>query len=321
MGGVARKNFRLFRKLCGDDALNHVVVATNMWGDVSLEIGERRERELSESDLFFKPALDKGAQLRRHDNTLDSAYTIIRSIIGFAPQPLLIQRETVDEGKALAQTGAGQDLQAELDRQAAKYRGEISALKSEMEDLVKAKDAQHDEEMREMRDSLAELRIQLEKVEGEKEKIRAEHENSNRTQEEKVKEMLAAVKAHEDEVRRLQEQTVHQGLRMKELEEAVEEVEKRAAEEQTHRAKVEEDLKKTNAVYQEEMERMRKDFERKLEQARYEAAQRSKPAPAPTTQDSHWTTIYRATRERRGVLGAWGLVLDHFFSPPSWPRA
>ncbi|THH15941.1 hypothetical protein EUX98_g9380, partial [Antrodiella citrinella] len=34
MGGVAKKNFRLFRKLCGDETLRSVIIATTMWQDV-----------------------------------------------------------------------------------------------------------------------------------------------------------------------------------------------------------------------------------------------------------------------------------------------
>jgi hypothetical protein len=51
-----------------------VVLLTNMWGEVSHEVGEARERELTSN--FFKPALDKGAQLVRHHNTEQSAHTL-----------------------------------------------------------------------------------------------------------------------------------------------------------------------------------------------------------------------------------------------------
>ncbi|KIP06256.1 hypothetical protein PHLGIDRAFT_60285, partial [Phlebiopsis gigantea 11061_1 CR5-6] len=136
MGGVARKNFRLFRKLCGDETLKNVVIATNMWSDVAVELGEKRERELSESELFFKPALEKGAHLARHDNTLDSARRIVRQIVGFPTTALQIQVETVDQQKTLAQTAAGEDLKEELERLAAKHKEELEGLRGEMEELL-----------------------------------------------------------------------------------------------------------------------------------------------------------------------------------------
>ncbi|KAI0080954.1 hypothetical protein K474DRAFT_1572730, partial [Panus rudis PR-1116 ss-1] len=132
MGGVARKNFRLFKKLCGDDSLKHVVIVTNMWGDVKPDVGERREKELAQNDLFFKPALDKGAILVRHDNTIDSAHRIIREIMGFPPEPLSIQREIVDQNKTIAETSAGLDIQAQLDDQIRKHRDELQGLKEEV---------------------------------------------------------------------------------------------------------------------------------------------------------------------------------------------
>ena len=76
--GVAGRNFNIFRKLCGDAALANVVLVTNMWGEVSPEVGEARESELSGN--FFKPVLDLGAQMVRHHNTVHSAHDVIRRI-------------------------------------------------------------------------------------------------------------------------------------------------------------------------------------------------------------------------------------------------
>jgi hypothetical protein len=74
MGGISSRNFRMFRKLCGDDTLKNVVIVTNTWSEVGQAKGEMREAELK--NKFFKPALDKGAQMLRHDNTVQSAHNI-----------------------------------------------------------------------------------------------------------------------------------------------------------------------------------------------------------------------------------------------------
>ena len=57
--GASERNFDTFRRLCGDAALKNAVLVTNMWGEVSGNIGEAREKELSSK--IFKPALDNGA--------------------------------------------------------------------------------------------------------------------------------------------------------------------------------------------------------------------------------------------------------------------
>jgi hypothetical protein len=57
----------MFRKLRGESTLKNVVIMTNMWGRVEKDVGEAREKELA--GVYFKIALEKGAQLVRHHNT------------------------------------------------------------------------------------------------------------------------------------------------------------------------------------------------------------------------------------------------------------
>ncbi|KAJ8691414.1 hypothetical protein PTI98_010987 [Pleurotus ostreatus] len=110
MGGTSTRNFNMFRELCGDTALQNVAIVTNMWSEVSLDIGEAREEQLKSRDIFFKPALGKGAQIWRHDNTSTSAQAIIHCIASKDPLALCIQRELVDERKDIAETAAGAEL-------------------------------------------------------------------------------------------------------------------------------------------------------------------------------------------------------------------
>ena len=60
----------MFRELCGDTSLKNIVLVTNMWDTVTPNVGESREMELT--NKYFKPALDKGAQLARHQNAEQS---------------------------------------------------------------------------------------------------------------------------------------------------------------------------------------------------------------------------------------------------------
>ncbi|KAJ3490912.1 hypothetical protein NLI96_g1104 [Meripilus lineatus] len=65
MGGISRRNFRMFRDVCGDTTLNNVVVVTNMWGEVTPDLGRDRETQLATNPSLFKPVLDKGAKMNK----------------------------------------------------------------------------------------------------------------------------------------------------------------------------------------------------------------------------------------------------------------
>ena len=65
----------MFRRLCGDAALRNVVLVTNMWNEVSPDIGKAREYELYSG--LFKLALLKDTRMIQHRNTVGSAHDII----------------------------------------------------------------------------------------------------------------------------------------------------------------------------------------------------------------------------------------------------
>ncbi|KAJ2921046.1 hypothetical protein H1R20_g16047, partial [Candolleomyces eurysporus] len=75
VGGLAKTNFSIFRKLCGDSSLRNVIILTNMWSRLPSELeGRRRAAELASLDDFFKPAIAKGAVMMHHKkDTVDSA--------------------------------------------------------------------------------------------------------------------------------------------------------------------------------------------------------------------------------------------------------
>ncbi|KAF9490366.1 hypothetical protein BDN71DRAFT_1434740 [Pleurotus eryngii] len=117
-------------------AIRRVSCVSFQHGEVSLDVGEAREEELKNRDIFFKPALGKGAQMKRHDNTFDSACTIMRCIAFKAPLALRIQRELVDEEKDITETAAGAELGRELHEQAMTYKAEQRQLQDEMNEGI-----------------------------------------------------------------------------------------------------------------------------------------------------------------------------------------
>lgn len=137
----------MFRKLCGNPTLRNVVIVTNMWGDVSRDVGETRETELANEEIFFKPALDNHAQLLRHDNTLDSARSILRHIITNHPMSLCIQRELVEERLCLSQTAASENVNYELSEQTRLHHQELAKIQQEAKIVIRAKDDESRKEL------------------------------------------------------------------------------------------------------------------------------------------------------------------------------
>ena len=137
----------MFRELCGDSTLKNTVLVTNMWEEVSPDAGEARERELFQE--FFKPDLDKGAQLTPHHNTIKSARDIIRRIMKNQPTPLQIQRELVDEGKDIIDTAAGRALDLELREQIARHQAELKVNRKEMSQALDQNDEETRQELQE----------------------------------------------------------------------------------------------------------------------------------------------------------------------------
>ncbi|KAI0766719.1 hypothetical protein BC629DRAFT_1596240 [Irpex lacteus] len=153
VGGVTRKNFRKLRELCGEETLDHVAIVTTMWDqEVSDERAIAREEELKTDSLFFKNAIEKGAQMLRHNNTVESARAIL-----------------VDEKKDITQTIAGTELQAELSNLIQQHTRELQSLKEDLTKALEKKDMQAKQEIEEER---AQMQSQLKKIEADKEQLR-----------------------------------------------------------------------------------------------------------------------------------------------------
>ncbi|KAI6132390.1 P-loop containing nucleoside triphosphate hydrolase protein, partial [Pisolithus croceorrhizus] len=133
MTGTSRRNFRLFRELCGKDAFKNILIVTNMGKDDELEACNERERELATDDKYYKPMLDGGARMVRHNGTPDSAKAIISQLINKGEVTLVGQREIVDEHKEFSGTTVGKELTRVLKEQAEEYDTELRELRAGLE--------------------------------------------------------------------------------------------------------------------------------------------------------------------------------------------
>ncbi|KAI0789961.1 P-loop containing nucleoside triphosphate hydrolase protein [Abortiporus biennis] len=137
VGGVSQRNFRMFRELCGEDALRNVLIVTTMWGLVQREKGEAREQELI------------SARMVRHYNNMQTAQNIIFMMLNNRPMALQIQKEIIDEKKDISETAAGVELDQELAALARKHREELASIQRDMEQALKEKDEEIRKELEE----------------------------------------------------------------------------------------------------------------------------------------------------------------------------
>ncbi|KAG8718280.1 hypothetical protein FRC09_012903 [Ceratobasidium sp. 395] len=152
VGGVSRRNFKVFRELCGKDALKNVIITTNMWHDPPQESELAREQELQDSPTFFQPVLAKGARMMRYVRLQgpESAYAIIRAIMQNVPRPTYLG-EALANGIPLSETKPGKALNEELQKLIDKQKAEIQALRAEMEEALRKRDLESKQELEEER--------------------------------------------------------------------------------------------------------------------------------------------------------------------------
>jgi len=139
VGSVSRRSFSLFRNLCGD-AMRNVAFVTTMWDKVTLAEGEAREIELGNDPRFFRPTLDQGAFMIRHDNTIESARDIIRRIFSNHPIPLDIQIDLVEKKRTLFTTNVGRVFADEVDQSAEWFVKKIKKVTQYMDETIRQRD-------------------------------------------------------------------------------------------------------------------------------------------------------------------------------------
>jgi len=114
MSGTAMKNLRLFRSLCGKDAMPNIIIVTTMWSKVTEEEGIEWQTVLKNE--VWNDMLDQGCSVERFANTRESAWHVIDSLSGNDRANVLVSSEIVDHHLRLNETQAGGVLSKELER-------------------------------------------------------------------------------------------------------------------------------------------------------------------------------------------------------------
>jgi len=124
MLGSDRQNLEVFQDLCGSKALSSVVVGITKSGDISKELSEKRQNELSSG--YWKEMIDAKATVRELENNTSSARNVINDLLKNVPPTTRptsvtaveiavdIQREIVDFLKLVPETNAGKRLKSTL---------------------------------------------------------------------------------------------------------------------------------------------------------------------------------------------------------------
>lgn len=213
MTGNSRTNIRMFKRLCGEDTLKNVVIVTNMWGKFPASAEEVREQQLRTDELFYKPILDRGGVMLRHDNTEQSAREILRHLIRNHPEALKIQKEIVDEKKDVTQTQACELLDREAREQ---YRQAIQRLEERMARALKIKD---EETQADIQREKQEMDEKLAKVEHERSELLNTFEQEKRRFEETMRNFQSQLEGEREEalgLKRAEEKLKQEIVRLQE---------------------------------------------------------------------------------------------------------
>lgn len=135
--GSARDNLTMFQSLCGEDFYSNVVLATSFWSEVSEAEGAARLAQLEEK--FWSDMIQRGARTVRLPDEPERCLELLLELAraGNPQRSLLIQRQIVDEGRAVGDTDAAVSTPWLRERHAIieRHQRGVNELEREWEEL------------------------------------------------------------------------------------------------------------------------------------------------------------------------------------------
>lgn len=134
VGGTALKNLSMFQKLVGDYNMKNVVLLTTMWGKLQpSDDGDARVKELTETGKFWGGMITCGATHQKYDGTKEDALRIVQMMLDATNAPCKLQiQEEHDKGKNLAETSAGKEVADRLEALNAQHAQEMVEMKEQL---------------------------------------------------------------------------------------------------------------------------------------------------------------------------------------------
>ncbi|KAJ8487226.1 hypothetical protein ONZ45_g14410 [Pleurotus djamor] len=132
MAGTPSKNRHMLEELCGKDAFGKLVLTTTMWDEVDEATGLQREKELEKN--YWKTMINHGSRTVRYLNDEESAWEVVDYIVELKNKTfdMELQRELVDLGEQLPQTGAKRELYGKLRSLVARQQETLQRLRASM---------------------------------------------------------------------------------------------------------------------------------------------------------------------------------------------
>ena len=131
MAGTPLKNLRVFRQLCGNNAMSQIVLTTTMWDEVDEKVGNQRLEELEES--YWKLMIKQGSTTFRYFNTQESAMELLQ-LVAKKRREVRLQKEIAEKNMELRETSAGQELHSRLDQLATSQMQVLQRLRAQLKD-------------------------------------------------------------------------------------------------------------------------------------------------------------------------------------------
>ena len=185
--GSAKRNLFMFKKLCGDDALKNIVLATTMWEHVSEKVGHAREAELVAKEDFWGWMVQRGSQTYRHSNTKESALSVLKRFAindgANAAMALDIQTQMVEDGKTLDQTSAGMQLEDGMMHDRSKLFNEVETFRRDLKEASEQRDLESTALLREQQ-AIVDAQVQL--LDEERERLKIDIEQLHQEREAKI---------------------------------------------------------------------------------------------------------------------------------------
>lgn len=133
MAGLPLANLRIFKKLCGNNALQNIILTTTMWDAVTdVSTALRREREL-ESE-YWNGMIIGGSTTARYKNTPASAWDTASRVIqnAYKQRSVKLQEELLNIKRHLPDTNAGLDLYVTLENLVHKRQETLQQIQDEL---------------------------------------------------------------------------------------------------------------------------------------------------------------------------------------------
>ena len=185
MQGSSLQGLTVFKRLCGPENYNGVVLATTRWEGVTREEGQRRHEELESVEKFWGDLIEGGSLPSRIEHGQETSFGIIDYFIDKNMRMTLqIQRELVDEKLQLNQTSAGQILYQSFVEDMGTIRKQLEETSAELNDAIVE---HHNQNIKDLQQELEQYRERVSRKESAIQELERDNEARTREWEKKRK--------------------------------------------------------------------------------------------------------------------------------------